>query len=202
MKYGMFYNFETVGDILMIVFDSVSLPTKVVKKNDVVALYKDSTLIGYNFLNISKDIKIKANGLIPICNHKVTDILNHILVNEGFEKLDYLDHSGFVVAKIIEMEDHPESEHLHVLKVDVGNNNILQIVCGSFNAKVGLKVVCATPFTFMPNGLQIIPNELLGVSSNGMLCSGRELNFPGYENIRGLYILDDKYNVGDDFFNY
>jgi len=100
------------------------------------------------------------------------------------------------------MEDHPDSDHLHILKVDVGEEKLLNIVCGSYNAKVGLKVVCASNGTFMPNGQQIIAGEVLGVFSEGMLCSGRELNIQGYENKKGLYILGDEYKVGDDFFKY
>lgn len=202
MKYGLYYNHNLIGDILLVVFNPNAIPTKVITKDDIVALYKDEELVGYNFLDISKDIKIKANGYIPLINNEVTDILNHMLKNAGLPELDYLDDSGFKVAKIIKMEEHPDSDHLHICEVDVGEEKHLQIVCGSFNAKEGLKVVCAMPYAFMPNGQIIVPGELLGVKSDGMLCSGRELNLPGYDNIRGLYILDDNYVVGSDFFRY
>jgi tRNA-binding protein len=202
MKYGLYYNHNLIGDILLVVFAPNAIPTKVIQKDNIVALYKDDELVGYNFLNISEDIKIKANGYIPLINHEVTDILNHMLKNAGLVELDYLDNSGFKVAKILKMEEHPDSDHLHICSVDVGEEKPLQIVCGSYNAKVGLKVVCAMPYSFMPNGQIIVPGELLGVKSDGMLCSGRELNLPGYDAIRGLYILDDNYKVGDDFFRY
>ena len=78
----------------------------------------------------------------------------------------------------------------------------LQIVCGAFNAKKDLICVCALPYAFMPSGKQIIPGKLLGIDSNGMLCSGRELSLDGYENKRGLLELDDTYKVGSDFFAY
>ena len=84
--------------------------------------------------------------------------------------------------------------------MNVGNEEKLQIVCGAHNAREGLKCVCATPYTFMPNGQQIIPNKLLGIESFGMLCSGRELGLEGFENKRGLLELDDSYLVGNDFF--
>lgn len=202
MKYGLYYNHNLIGDILLVVFNPNAIPTKVITKDNIVALYKDEELVGYNFLDISEDIKIKANGYIPLINNEVTDILNHMLKNAGLPELDYLDDSGFKVAKIIKMEEHPDSDHLHICEVDVGEEKHLQIVCGSFNAKEGLKVVCAMPYAFMPNGQIIVPGELLGVKSDGMLCSGRELNLPGYDNIRGLYILDDNYVVGSDFFRY
>lgn len=200
MRYGVYYNKETIGDVLLISFSEEKIPTKIVKHNDIVALFKDDELIGYNFLNISSVLKIKIKGQIPLLNEKMVDILNSMLKDAGFKELEYLKDSGFKVGKILTMEEHPDSEHLHVLTVDVGEEKPLDIVCGSYNAKVGLKVVVAMPYAFMPSGKEIIPNDVIGVRSNGMLCSGRELNIEGYENKKGLYILDDSFNVGEDFY--
>ena len=201
MKFGMYYNKETIGDVLLVIYKSDVIPTYVEQRNDIVALFVYvNEIVGYNFLNISNSMKIKAHGQIPICSHQVIDILNCMLKNASFPLLDYLDESGFKVGQIVEMEEHPDSDHLHILKVDIKKDRLLNIVCGSFNAKVGLKVVVATENCFMPSGKQIIPGEVMGVFSEGMLCSGRELNIDGYENKKGLYILDDSYNVGDDFY--
>ena len=189
MKFGMYYNKETIGDVLLVIYKSDVIPTYVEQRNDIVALFdKDNEIVGYNFLNISNSMKIKAHGQIPICSHQVIDILNCMLKNASFPLLDYLDESGFKVGQIVEMEEHPDSDHLHILKVDIKKDRLLNIVCGSFNAKVGLKVVVATENCFMPSGKQIIPGEVMGVFSEGMLCSGRELNIDGYENKKGLYI--------------
>lgn len=200
MKYAIYYNYKTVGDVLLIVFDANKNPNKIIKKDDVVALYKDNELVGYNIIDISELVKIKVNGLLPVVNEKFLAIINDKLKNANFEPLPEQKESGFKVAEIVECEEHPDSEHLHVLKVNVGEEKLLDIVCGAFNARVGLKCVCATPYAFMPNGQQIIPEKLLGIQSNGMLCSGRELNLPGYENKHGLLELDDNYMIGSDFF--
>jgi len=199
-RYGIFYNYKTIGDVLLIVFDGVEIPDRVDKRDDVVALYKGNEIIGINIFNFSEIVKLKVNGLIPVINEKFFEIINNILKNHDLPLLDYQKDSGFKVASILECEEHPDSEHLHVLKVDVGEDKPLDIVCGAFNARVGLKCVCATPYTFMPNGKQIIPSKLLGVQSNGMLCSGRELNLDGYEGKHGLLELDENYSVGSDFF--
>lgn len=201
MNYGIYYNYKTIGDVLLIVFESNVNPDKVVKRDDLTVLYKDGKIIGINLFNISEIIKIKMNGLIPIINDRLLQVINNILANHDFPILEAKKESGFRVATILECEEHPESEHLHILKVDVGEKEPLDIVCGAYNARVGLKCVCATPFTFMPNGQQIIPSKLLGVQSNGMLCSGRELNLPGYAEKHGLLELDDNYNIGSDFFS-
>ena len=200
MKYAIYYNYKTIGDDLIIVFDSNAHPDQVKQNGDVVALYKDDKLVGINILNFSEIMKLKVDGFIPVINEKILNVINNTLINAGFEPLEKQNESGFRVANIVECEEHPESEHLHILKVDVGNNELLDIVCGAYNARVGLKCVCALPYTFMPNGQQIIPSKLLGVQSNGMLCSGRELALPGYEGKHGLLELDENFIVGSDFF--
>lgn len=202
MKYALYYDYETIGDVLLVVIKPTVIPTKEVKINDVVALYNKDELIGINIFNISKVIKIKAKGLIPLINEDILNVINHILENANLEKLPIQIESGFRVAKIVEIDEHPDSEHLHICTVDIGDKEPLQIVCGASNARKDLVCVCATPFTFMPNGQQIIPNKLLGIQSNGMLCSGRELNLEGYEGKRGLLELSDEYKVGTDFWKY
>ena len=202
MKYALYYDYETIGDVLLVVIKPTVIPTKEVKINDVVALYNKDELIGINIFNISKVIKIKAKGLIPLINGDILNVINHILENANLEKLPIQIESGFRVAKIVDIDEHPDSEHLHICMVDIGDKEPLQIVCGASNARKDLVCVCATPFTFMPNGQQIIPNKLLGIQSNGMLCSGRELNLEGYEGKRGLLELSDEYKVGTDFWKY
>lgn len=202
MKYALYYDYETIGDVLLVVIKPTVIPTKEVKINDVVALYNKDELIGINIFNISKVIKIKAKGLIPLINEDILNVINHILENANLEKLPIQIESGFRVAKIVDIDEHPDSEHLHICMVDIGDKEPLQIVCGASNARKDLVCVCATPFTFMPNGQQIIPNKLLGIQSNGMLCSGRELNLEGYEGKRGLLELSDEYEVGTDFWKY
>lgn len=201
-RYGVFYNYKTIGDVLLIIFDQRENPDEVIKQDDVVVIKKNKKIIGINIFNISKIMKIKANGFIPLLDDKVLDVINHILENHNLPILEKQKNSGFVVAKITNIEEHPDSDHLHICNVDVGEDNELQIVCGAFNAKKDLICVCALPYAFMPSGKQIIPGKLLGIDSNGMLCSGRELSLDGYENKRGLLELDDTYKIGSDFFAY
>ncbi len=201
-RYGVFYNYKTIGDVLLIIFDQRENPDEVIKQDDVVVIKKNKKIIGINIFNISKIMKIKANGFIPLLDDKVLDVINHILENHNLPILEKQKNSGFVVAKITNIEEHPDSDHLHICNVDVGEDKELQIVCGAFNAKKDLICVCALPYAFMPSGKQIIPGKLLGIDSNGMLCSGRELSLDGYENKRGLLELDDTYKIGSDFFAY
>ena len=202
MRYGVYYNSTTLKDTLMIIYSEDKYPTKTIKSNDVAVLFNGDERIGINIFHFSKYYKFNdlKSSYIPILSKDLFETINNILKNEKLDAIEYQSDSGFKVGKIIECEPHPDSETLHLLKVDIGEAEPLSIVCGSFNAKEGIKAVCATLYSFLPSGKQILPSKILNIPSFGMMCSGKELKIEGYENKRGLYILDDSYNVGDDFF--
>lgn len=85
--------------------------------------------------------------------------------------------ASVVVGKILTCENHPQSDHLHLLSVDIGKKQPLQIVCGAPNARAGLTVAVATVGTTMPNGMQIERAKIRGVESFGMCCSYAELGY-------------------------
>ena len=85
-----------------------------------------------------------------------------------------------VVGEIKEAEQHPNADRLRVCKVDVGQSELLTIVCGAPNARIGIRVPCALVGAELPPGEDGKPfliklGKLRGVESQGMLCSGREL---------------------------
>ncbi|WP_419785125.1 phenylalanine--tRNA ligase subunit beta [Pseudodesulfovibrio sp.] len=100
-----------------------------------------------------------------------------------------------VIGRVLECEEHPESDHLHVCTVDVGGPETLTIVCGAPNVAKGQTVPVATVGTTMPEGLVIKKAKLRGVKSFGMICSERELGFS--DDHDGIWVLDDSLKVGD-----
>jgi phenylalanyl-tRNA synthetase beta chain len=82
--------------------------------------------------------------------------------------------AGVVVARIVECAKHPEADRLQVCKVDAGQGELLQIVCGAPNARPGLVAPLATVGTKVGE-IVIKAAKLRGVDSNGMLCSAKEL---------------------------
>lgn len=92
------------------------------------------------------------------------------------EKL--INATNLVVGEVKTCVDHPDSDHLHVCTVDVGNE-ILNIVCGAPNVRAGLKVIVALPGANLPGDITIKKGVIRGAESNGMLCSMAEL---GLEN--------------------
>lgn len=145
--------------------------------------------------------------------------LNQFVNLDGLEKEEIIDRiikAGFevesvnelgsgtnlVVGKVIECHDHPDSDHLHVTKVDVGNE-ILDIVCGAPNCREGLKVIVAKVGAKLVGG-DIKKSTIRGVESNGMLCSLLELNVPkeilddDSPSLNGIEELDDSFEVGEE----
>ena len=107
--------------------------------------------------------------------------------------------SQVVVGAIVEAEQHPNADRLRVCKVDAGTGELLQIVCGAPNARVGIKVPCALVGAQLPPGEDGKPflikvGKLRGVDSHGMLCSARELGLS--EDHGGLLELAAETPVG------
>lgn len=81
---------------------------------------------------------------------------------------------NLVIGKIVKCEMHPNSDHLHVCQVDVGNK-VIQIVCGAPNAKEGITVIVALPGCILPGDFEIKPGKIRGIESNGMMCALYEI---------------------------
>lgn len=89
-----------------------------------------------------------------------------------------IDATKLVIGEVISCKEHPDSDHLHVCKVNIGSE-ILNIVCGAPNVKEGLKVIVALDGACLPGDVKIKKGIIRGEESNGMLCSIAEL---GIEN--------------------
>ena len=107
--------------------------------------------------------------------------------NEIFHKGS--DISGIVVAEIKEVNDHPESKKLHLLKVDAGDGKLTDVVCGAPNVKVGMKTAFAKIGAKIGE-IDITPRDLAGFTSYGMCCSERELGISD-EHSGIMEILED-----------
>ncbi len=100
---------------------------------------------------------------------------------------------GVVVAHVLECTEHPDSDHLHVTKLDVGAGEPLQVVCGAPNVAAGQKVLLATVGTKLVNlqgeELKLKKSKIRGVESFGMICAEDELGIG--EDHSGIMVLDD-----------
>ena len=104
--------------------------------------------------------------------------------------------TGVVVARVLSVKDHENSDHLHICQVDTGDGDPVQIVCGAPNVREGILVPCAKIGAVLPGNFTIKQAKMRGEISMGMLCSARELGIT--EDHSGLWILPDDLTVGED----
>ena len=105
------------------------------------------------------------------------------------------DISGIVVAEIKSVEDHPESKKLHLLKVDAGDGQLTDVVCGAPNVRVGMKTAFAKVGAKIGE-IEITPRALAGYTSYGMCCSEKEVGIS--EDNSGIMDITEDVACGTD----
>ncbi len=167
---------------------------------------KLSTNFLKDYIDIDVDVKTLAEDMTGVGN-------------EYDEAGKLLNASNLKIGKVIECKMHPDSDHLHVCKVDVGNE-ILNIVCGAPNVREGLKVIVALDGAILP-GITVKAGGIIekedkprvikkgmvrGVESNGMLCSmlelGLEHKYADDADKTGIHELPENSPIGEDPIKY
>ena len=111
---------------------------------------------------------------------------------------------NLVIGEVLECIDNPDSDHLHICQVDIGNEKT-QIICGAPNVRKGIKVIVAKPGAVLPGDFEITKSKIRGEESNGMICALFELGLEekNEENYaRGIEELDKDAPVGEDPLKY
>ncbi len=179
-------NKTSYPDTLIVILDQDKGRSKFTEKDQVTRVEnEDGEVIGFNFFNVSSFLDY--------------DALNKKIAEAGFDTKLEIGKPTLVYGYVKTCEAHPDSDHLHVTTVDVGNGEEHQIVCGAPNIAQGQMVVVALPGTLMPNGQQIWPGALRGVDSYGMICSARELGLAHAPQKRGIMVVPDDFKAGDEF---
>ena len=109
-----------------------------------------------------------------------------------------------IIGKVLDCVDHPDSDHLHCCKVDIGNE-VLSIVCGAPNVKAGIKVIVAQAGAELPE-ITIKKGVIRGQESNGMICAlyeiGLDKKYLSEEDKNGIHILPEDAPIGKDPIEY
>ncbi len=111
---------------------------------------------------------------------------------------------NLVIGEVVECIMHPDSDHLHVCKVNVGSE-VKQIVCGAPNVRKGLKVIVALPGAVLPGDFEIKKSKIRGVESSGMLCALYELGLEEKNDetySKGIEEISKDAKVGADAMKY
>ena len=151
---------------------------------------KLSTNFVKEYVDIPEDIDVKTLA------EDMTRVGNEY---DSAEKM--INATNLVIGEVKTCVNHPDSDHLHVCTVDVGNEK-LDIVCGAPNVREGLKVIVALPGANLPGNITIKKGTIRGVESNGMLCSmaelGLEHKFLTEADKTGIHELPANAPVGED----
>ena len=102
--------------------------------------------------------------------------------------------AGVVVAQVVECVEHPDSDHLHVTKVDTGAGEPVTVVCGAPNVAAGQKVLFAQIGTVLPGDFKIKKSKIRGVESFGMICAEDELGIGSSHD--GIMVLPEDAVLG------
>lgn len=191
-KYSLYYAYKTIGDVLIVNIEPDLNPTSFKRNGDVVAIYNEEKLIGYNIFNFSRVVKIKMVGILYHPENVMIDIINSMLTNAGLDTLAYVKESGFVVGEVKECF-MLEKDYMAI--IDIKSSMVAGLSKVELNQ--GDKVVVAKEGTTLRDG-KIVKQR---VGEFGMtdchICSGKDVFFDETET---PLILDKDIETGIDFF--
>ncbi|MFV0382218.1 MAG: YtpR family tRNA-binding protein [Breznakia sp.] len=191
----VFYNGKAFPNVLYVVLHNREVAMTIKKDSVTKLLDVDGEIIGYNIL--IDTYEGKTDGY-QVMSYPLLRLINTEIFRTFAEELIHDFTSYIVVGYVEKCEDHPDSNHLHVCKVRIGDTNHIQIVCGAKNVRQDIKVVVCLQNAVLADGTLIKNGKLRGVESFGMLANAKEIGLKDAEK-KGIIILDDKYNVGDTF---
>ena len=148
-------------------------------------------MISLNWVNDYVDIKDEDKGELAV---KITQ------AGINVEAVETKHINNLVIGEVLECVDHPDSDHLHICKVNIGDS-VTQIVCGAKNVKAGIRVIVALPGCILPGNVEIKAGKIRGEESNGMICALFELGVEekNEENYnKGIHIIEEDIKVGSD----
>lgn len=151
-------------------------------------------LASINWLKQYVDIPVTPEVLADKLTRVGLEVEQVIHLGEGLE--------GVITGKVAQIERHPDSDHLWVCQMDLGQQELVQILTGAQNVHQGDMVPVAVVGSHLPNGMTLKAAKMRGLDSNGMLCSAGELGIDAKlllpEQRDGIFILPANTPIGVD----
>lgn len=193
--YRFYYNRSTGGDVLYCVIEPSSYPDQVRQVGDVTALYHDGRRVGINFLNISKTMKIKASGMIPTISAPFLEIVNHMLENAGEPPLPPCFGSGYAIAEVSSIEEHPLDEKKRIVHLSLGGKS-LDTVTRYSNVSPKARIVVALDRCIKADGTEFLAHSERNIPIECEICSEKDLRLG--EESKLAFLTEGE--PGEDFF--
>ena len=156
-------------------------------------------LVSYKWLNKYVDLSaVTPKELADKMSVTGIEVEGITYPEEGLKKI--------VVGEVMECVPHPDSDHLSICQVDIGEEELSQIVCGAPNVKKGIKVIVALPNSRIAGNVKIKKGKMRGQVSNGMICALQEIGYSDSvvpkEYAEGIYYLPQDCVNGEPVFSY
>ena len=196
MRYRLFYDHRTMGDILILVYEPGLVPDKVIQGREAAFLYRGDALIGVNFLNVSRIIRLRAHGMIATPGEELLHVVNALLEERGVAPLPPTVDTGFHVLSVKKVEEHPLDERLSILTLFDGKKEI-PTVSGLSPFQEGDRLVAALPGTILRDGTLFESAKDHGIPVEAKVLSPRDLAL-GEED--GTPFHPEGYEDGEDFY--
>ncbi len=148
-------------------------------------------------------MRVSLNWLKEFIDIPTTDVaeLTHAfdMLGHAVEEVEHFDveWTDVVIGKVLRIEAHPNADNIRVTRVDIGDGEDHQIICGAWNFEEGAVVPVSVPGAVLPGGFEIGSRAIRGVESHGMICSERELGLG--ELHEGIMVLDGAAPIGEPF---
>lgn len=193
--YRLFYHPETLGDILFLVIDEEAYPNEKKTIGEVTCLYQNGKLVGANLFKVAKERQFPV-GMIASPSQEMIAFINKKLAAFN-ETIVYEENSGYKVAEIRFLEEHPLDEKMKIVTLKVGDK---QLVTTSRypNLEVGEKLVIALDGCIKFDGSTFHSSVIKNIPHEADIANASELHLG--DDFKLAYIPEDHFISGDDFY--
>jgi len=152
--------------------------------------------VSYNWLKDYLDLTTEPAALAEKITRTGIEVAGVTQMSAGLKKI--------VVGHILSCQPHPDSDHLNVCQVDVGEDEPFQIVCGAPNVAAGQDVIVALPNSRIADNVKIKKGKMRGVASMGMICGLQEIGFADSvvpkAYVDGIFVFPESIEPGTEVY--
>ncbi len=195
--YRFYYNHEIPGDVLFVLIDPTKNVTSSTRNGDIVTLLSNGERVGINLFHISKHIIIPHDGAILSNDTQIFTAVNILLLAEKLPPLERNENSGYFVAKVLSLEEHPLEEKAHIVTLALREKKV-QTVSFYSNLNVDENVVVKVNGSLDNEGKLFLSHVEKNIPIDVSICNAYELGL-SKKNEGVAYLVVDK-SEGSDFF--